>query len=369
MGKRLDIQWPFGGLNKRRSYRQQAPYTTFEALNVRPFDAMERRLRGGDRPGVDRYYSGGSTDPVRLLAEINFVQPDGLAAWEDDFESILAAWGTLYELSATAIDWTEAGDDNDQVSGYSGITGAVKGVNTDADGKLYLWVFWWTDPTEIGVQLYKDAGLGALDQVGELSTPGGNYRMSTTGSKTLNQANGSGLGGTMTLDAIVGEDLDIVITADFASPIGPLLVDDSEGYILTGTPARRGQVLKDLSVDATQDYSIEMKVHQVRGVAATYVIYCRMDDATPRYYTSGCKVVMEFAADGTWSCDILTQPADATFNATGDDNRQRSGWLKVVVKADTISVFWRNRLVHNAQAIEAHAGTRVGVELLNTVAD
>jgi len=57
MARVLDIQFPAGGLNKALAYQQQPPYTTISAMNVKPRETYEGRLRGGSRPGLVLEYS------------------------------------------------------------------------------------------------------------------------------------------------------------------------------------------------------------------------------------------------------------------------------------------------------------------------
>ena len=45
-------------------------------LNVRPFDTLERKVRIGQRPGLDKMYSqqiGGATEPIVYLGSIPVV--------------------------------------------------------------------------------------------------------------------------------------------------------------------------------------------------------------------------------------------------------------------------------------------------------
>ena len=49
------LVFPVGGIDRSQAYQNQPPYTTADALNMRPRDAIEGRLRGGPRPGLTRY--------------------------------------------------------------------------------------------------------------------------------------------------------------------------------------------------------------------------------------------------------------------------------------------------------------------------
>jgi hypothetical protein len=49
------IPFPIKGLNLTAGYRDQPAGTSNDVLNVRPFDAIEGRLRGGRRPGLSKW--------------------------------------------------------------------------------------------------------------------------------------------------------------------------------------------------------------------------------------------------------------------------------------------------------------------------
>jgi len=70
------LRWPMGGLVKRRGYQQQPPYSTPDALNVRPDGTIEGRERGGSRPGLAKAFSEqlGSGSPVRMLTDVSYVE-------------------------------------------------------------------------------------------------------------------------------------------------------------------------------------------------------------------------------------------------------------------------------------------------------
>ena len=93
----------------------------------------------------------------------------------------------------------ESLDDNNQLSGYENITG-VTADNTDASRKLHLQII-----DEGGgnyhVDIYSDAGHTQL--VAHTAS------YNTIGAKALIEDNTSGIGGTITVDAIVAADLDI----------------------------------------------------------------------------------------------------------------------------------------------------------------
>jgi len=78
----VTIQFPFGGLNRRYGYQSQPPYTTPDCLNVRPFDSIEDRQRGGMRPGLKKTFAQqiGSGNPIRMLANVTSTS-DVIPSW------------------------------------------------------------------------------------------------------------------------------------------------------------------------------------------------------------------------------------------------------------------------------------------------
>lgn len=59
MAKRqpIEIPFPFKGVDDNWAFRRQPEGTTPDALNVRPYDVYERRLRGGQRGGHTKYFT------------------------------------------------------------------------------------------------------------------------------------------------------------------------------------------------------------------------------------------------------------------------------------------------------------------------
>jgi hypothetical protein len=89
MRKRLlDLSWPTGGLDKSSAFRRQPPYTTPDANNVRPFETLTGRVRGGSRPGIGKhvYAQLGSGAKVNMLANVTYVSSDKRDYWTDEFE-------------------------------------------------------------------------------------------------------------------------------------------------------------------------------------------------------------------------------------------------------------------------------------------
>jgi hypothetical protein len=72
--KPIEVAWPVKGLNEMLSYSQQPEGTTPDCLNVRPFDALGRRLRGGQRSGCSKYVAAtvNTPQPIQLLDQLNY---------------------------------------------------------------------------------------------------------------------------------------------------------------------------------------------------------------------------------------------------------------------------------------------------------
>lgn len=142
------LEFPLGGLNRRFGYRNQPPYTTPDALNVRPFDTLAGRARGGSRPGLQKaYYEElGSGAAVRMLSSVSYVKGDGFTFWLDEFTE-----DTLGDLWSAAA-WESDGapgiypDDEDDVD-FNEDVGAVRDALTlDVSGVYQL---------ELYIQTYK----------------------------------------------------------------------------------------------------------------------------------------------------------------------------------------------------------------------
>ena len=83
----ISLEFPLGGLDERFAIQRQKPFTTVDALNVRPDGTLEQRTRGGSRPGLGRAFGEllGSGNPVNMLAQVRSVA-SGKSVWEDSFD-------------------------------------------------------------------------------------------------------------------------------------------------------------------------------------------------------------------------------------------------------------------------------------------
>lgn len=95
--RRMRIDFPLGGLNRKRAYRQSRPFTTGDCLNVQPVGTLEHRERGGSRPGLIQSHQDDIGSNVRFLEPMVLAPGDGKTAWSDTFGG-----------SALADVWTQA---------------------------------------------------------------------------------------------------------------------------------------------------------------------------------------------------------------------------------------------------------------------
>lgn len=121
--KDLHILFPLGGLNRKGSYRQQAPFTSPDLMNVRPQGVLEGRDRGGSRPGLITSHVDDIGSNPRLLHPMVLALGDNFTSYSDTFG------GT--ELGA---EWTQAGWASDVPSI---LPDALAGIDTDtAEGEV-----------------------------------------------------------------------------------------------------------------------------------------------------------------------------------------------------------------------------------------
>lgn len=86
--RHVNILWPMGGLDRSAGFQTHPPYATPECKNVRPFDPIERRRRGGSRSGLEKAARTelGGGEPVNMLAELPVMSDSGHTEWRYDFK-------------------------------------------------------------------------------------------------------------------------------------------------------------------------------------------------------------------------------------------------------------------------------------------
>lgn len=103
--KIINLKFPLGGLNRRAGFQSQAPYTTTDALNVRPDSVQGMQERGGCRPGTGPSHRGSLGGRVRMLSCLDVIETTGLTYWQDTFDgdAIGSDWATAAWLSRSPL--------------------------------------------------------------------------------------------------------------------------------------------------------------------------------------------------------------------------------------------------------------------------
>ena len=77
MGRPVPVQFPLFGINKGRVTSQQPFATASRMNNVRLYDALDNRARGGQRPGLTAWGNedliGGSNQPVVAMCVVSSI--------------------------------------------------------------------------------------------------------------------------------------------------------------------------------------------------------------------------------------------------------------------------------------------------------
>ncbi len=69
----VNIQFPFEGVDKGRAASNQSLTTSPDMSNMRVFDVLDNRARGGQRPGLAKRYSeqiGGAENPIVWIGSV-----------------------------------------------------------------------------------------------------------------------------------------------------------------------------------------------------------------------------------------------------------------------------------------------------------
>lgn len=70
--KQVEFDYPLKGVNENFAYRQQPEGTTPDALNVRAYDPILKRQRGGQRNGLSKYVAAAvnGTNPIQSISQL-----------------------------------------------------------------------------------------------------------------------------------------------------------------------------------------------------------------------------------------------------------------------------------------------------------
>jgi hypothetical protein len=72
-----EISFPLRGLHKGAATSKQPGETSPDMNNVRPYDTLDNRARGGQRPGLIELYPsalGDGTKPVAIILSVSVVE-------------------------------------------------------------------------------------------------------------------------------------------------------------------------------------------------------------------------------------------------------------------------------------------------------
>ncbi len=77
MGRPLKLQFPLFGLNKGRAASGQPFATASNMNNVRLYDVLDKRARGGQRPGLEEWGNkdqiGAADNPVVAMCVVSSI--------------------------------------------------------------------------------------------------------------------------------------------------------------------------------------------------------------------------------------------------------------------------------------------------------
>jgi hypothetical protein len=124
-----DLTFPALGVNRSDEFGAQEPSTTIDAANVRFFEALTRRGRGGSRCGLSKYVLdrvGGLNSPVQHLALIATTDAAATLAAQDPYQGMT--------FPSAVFDPSDNGwaDGNPGQPGPDGDTGGPPGGGTEA---------------------------------------------------------------------------------------------------------------------------------------------------------------------------------------------------------------------------------------------
>ena len=76
----IRLKFPINGVDQNWAASEQPGLTTYACQNVRPYDVIANRSRGGQRPGLSKWGEGdqigGAAKPIVALCSITFIELD-----------------------------------------------------------------------------------------------------------------------------------------------------------------------------------------------------------------------------------------------------------------------------------------------------
>ena len=108
------MRFPVRGIDRLESFQMQEAYSTFEGINVRAFDVVDR-ARGGSRAGLSRYIDEQIGSLAWLVSDLNQITIVGTPVVQSSSSGrivylVAVQQGKVYYAEAGATSWTEATD-------------------------------------------------------------------------------------------------------------------------------------------------------------------------------------------------------------------------------------------------------------------
>lgn len=72
----MELQFPLQGIDKGRTTSKQPKLTSPDIKNMRPYDTLDNRARGGQRPGLAKKYDeqiSDSENPIVAVCSVTVV--------------------------------------------------------------------------------------------------------------------------------------------------------------------------------------------------------------------------------------------------------------------------------------------------------
>lgn len=73
----MKLRFPYEGVDKGRALCEQPEMTSPDMNNIRPYDVLDNRMRGGQRPGLDKWGNGdqvgAAEQPVVAMCTVSSV--------------------------------------------------------------------------------------------------------------------------------------------------------------------------------------------------------------------------------------------------------------------------------------------------------
>jgi hypothetical protein len=187
----IELQFPLKGVNRRLAYASQPPFSTPDALNVRPDQTLEGRAPGGSRPGLSKAYYEilGVGSAVRLLNSVTITDSSGFDFWSDDFQgtTLGSQWSTASWLTYSPAILPKAASSVVYNAEVGCVRDALSALNTSQSYLLEIYVTPWAGQHHGKYRIYarmnnSNPALTTDGVVAELNHTGatGNYTGSLT---------------------------------------------------------------------------------------------------------------------------------------------------------------------------------------------